>query len=54
MEQISEKKLPHPTGKKRKKKVDVNEKKKLRIRVVGTASFLSIEHGNTTSKIFES
>jgi len=27
MEQISEKKLPHPTGKKRKKKVDVNEKK---------------------------
>lgn len=53
MEQISEKKnFPIQQGKK-EKKVDVKEKK-LRIRVVGTASFLSIEHGNTTSKIFES
>jgi len=55
MEQISEKKKnPHPTGKKRKKKSWCKRKKKLRIRVVGTASFLSIEHGNTTSKFFES
>jgi len=54
MEQISKKQKTSPSNrKKKKKKVDVKEKK-LMIRVVGTASFLSIEHGNTTSKFFES